>query len=124
MDQCAARNRGGSCCRRHVALARHPSGQPGWSGLAVQLHLARTAQPGYNCVLADSGMRALDVATANDLRMYLAQTATDFAREQRETTAKRRRGEWAGDGDLDKAGRALTWLRTVGWLPERSAASA
>ena len=94
-------------------------GVPGWGGLAYQLHRARTATPGYNCVLADSGAEWHDVADVNGLRMYLAALATDFHREQRELAEMGGRGEWSGDGGRWAHSGSGAWLDAwAAWLDD------
>ncbi|WP_153541404.1 hypothetical protein [Streptomyces sp. RB17] len=47
-------------------------GEPGRRGLACLPDGARTAAPGDNCVLADSGIRRDDVDSAQGLRGFAA----------------------------------------------------
>ena len=75
----------------------HDHDQPGWRGLAFQLHLARMTKPGFNCVFADSGLRCDEVDSALHLQMHLAALATGFACEQREIAERTRRGDSALD---------------------------
>jgi hypothetical protein len=91
-------------------LQEEAPGRPGWHGLAFQLAKARTAPPGFNCALADSGTQSHEVHSAVDLRWYVATLATDFTRYEGKLQAAIRRGEWAGDGG--------SWAHSTlyGWL--------
>ncbi|MFF4795269.1 hypothetical protein ACFY2M_37335 [Streptomyces sp. NPDC001276] len=89
-------------------LHEEAPGRPGWRGLAYQLDTVRMTPPGFNCALADSDTEEVD--TAQDLRMYVATLATDFARDQREQQTKSARGEWAGDGGSWAHDTLYDWL--------------
>lgn len=100
--------------RRHNGkdlLHEEAPGRPGWRGLAYQLDTVRTSSPGYNCILADSGLtNPEEVDNPNDMRMYAATLAMAFPRDPRERQAKIEGREWAGDGE--------TWAHSTlhGWL--------
>jgi hypothetical protein len=105
--------------RRHLNEADllQDDGQPGWQGLAFQLHLARTAKPGYNCVLADSGLRWDEVDSALRFQMYAAAQAMGFARETRELQEQPRRGETKWDSGTWAHGRLDGYLSAwAAWL--------
>jgi hypothetical protein len=91
-------------------LHEEAPGTPGWQGLAFQLDDARTTPPGFNCALADSGTEPYEVDSPNELRMYVATLAIDFAHDQRELQEKIRRGEWAGGGGSWAHSTLYDWL--------------
>jgi hypothetical protein len=91
-------------------LREEAPGRPGWQGLAYQLARARSARPGFNCALADSGTQWHEVDSVIDMRWYVAALATDFAGRQRELRAAIRRGDWAGDGGSWAYSNLYEWL--------------
>jgi len=96
-------------------------GRPGWRGLAYQLDTVRTTPPGSIRTSPDPGTTPEKVDTAEDLRLYAATLATDFARHERETQAKITRGEWAGDGGSWAYNTLPDWLAAwAAWVGANS----
>lgn len=81
--------------RRHLNESDilQDDGRPGWQGMAFQLHLTRTAKPGHDCVLGDSGLRWDGVDSALRFQIYAAAQAMGFARETPEFEEQTRRAE-------------------------------